>query len=481
MNGAATTPRMCIDRRPGGREKLAEMDQSMNAVTGADMAVPLRKTLREYADRPAFVYAGQQHTYRELLSMADEWTAYLDAESVGAGAVTMLEGVSSPHTCAALLALIERQAIIVPRTPSSVAADAELTIAEVEVVLGAAGSGRRTCRRTGQSARNELYARLRAAGSPGLVLFSSGTTGRSKASVLDFAKLLARHRPGAAEGRRVLQFPHFDHIGGINTLLRTLAGGGTVVTVPERTPDTVFGAIAAHGVQVLPTTPTFLKMALLTGADRRYPTDTLELITYGAEPMPQHTLELLRAALPAVRLKQIYGLSELGILPTKSRADGSRWMKLGTAGFAHRIVDGILWIKSDTAMLGYLNASAEFDDEGYFNTQDMVEIDGEYIRILGRRSEIINVGGEKVYPSEVENVVLEVPNVCDVTVTGHPSPILGMVVKATVRLERDEDEHSVRLRVREHCRNRLAAFKVPALMHVSHEPMHTARFKKARG
>jgi acyl-CoA synthetase (AMP-forming)/AMP-acid ligase II len=453
----------------------------MHAAAAADTPLPFREQLREYADRPAFVHADQTHTYRELLSMADEWTAYLDAESVGAGAVTMLEGICSPHTCAALLALIGRRAIVVPRTPSSVAADAELAIAEVELVLGATGSGGRACRRTGRSAGNDLYPRLRAAGHPGLVLFSSGTSGQTKASVLDFAKLLAGHRPSAASGRRVLHFLNLDHIGGINTLLHTLGGGGTVVTVPDRAPDTVFAAIAAHGVQVLPTTPTFLNLALLAGVDRRYATDSLELITYGTEPMPQHTLEGLRAALPAVRLKQTYGLSELGILPTKSRAEGSRWMKLGTAGFAHRIVDGILWIKSDTAMLGYLNAAAEFDDEGYFNTQDMVEIDGEYIRILGRRSEIINVGGEKVYPAEVENVVLEVPNVCDVTVTGHPSPILGMVVKATVRLQSDEDEQSVRVRVREHCRRRLAAFKVPALVNVSREPMHTARFKKARG
>lgn len=299
--------------------------------------------------------------------------------------------------------------------------------------------------------------------------------------MLDFGRILARYGPTAGGGRRMLHFLTMDHIGGVNTLLHTLSRGGTLVTVADRAPDTVFAAIARHRVEVLPTTPTFLNMVLVSGAHRRYPVTSLALITYGTEPMPERTLELLHAALPSVRLKQTYGLSELGILPTKSESDDSGWMRLGDAGFAHKIVDGVLWIKSEAAMLGYLNASAEFDDDGYFNTQDVVQTNGDSIRVLGRRSEIINVGGEKVYPAEVENVILEVPGVSDVTVRGHPSPITGMVVKATVRITTDEDERGIRLRIREHCRGRLEPFKVPALISVSADGLHSERFKKIRG
>ena len=72
-------------------------------------------------------------------------------------------------------------------------------------------------------------------------------------------------------------------------------------------------------------------------------------------------------------------------------------------------------------MLGYLNAPSPFESGGWFNTQDLVEANGEYIRILGRKSELINVGGEKVHPTEIENVMLQIENVKDVTVRGKPN------------------------------------------------------------
>jgi acyl-CoA synthetase (AMP-forming)/AMP-acid ligase II len=281
--------------------------------------------------------------------------------------------------------------------------------------------------------------------------------------------------------QRILSFLNLDHIGGINTLFHTLSQGGAVVTVADRTPDSVFATIAEHRVDVLPTTPTFLNMVLISGVLERYATDSLKLITYGTEPMPPLTLQRLAAALPDIRLKQTYGLSELGILPTRSRSDGELWIKLGNAGFEHRIVDGVLWIRSDMAMLGYLNAPAPFDEDGFFNTQDMVETDGEYVRILGRRSEIINVGGEKVYPTEVENVLLEIPNIAEATVSGHASPVTGMVVKAVVRLAAPEDDRAVRRHVREYCKGRLERFKVPVVVEVSAQAQHSDRFKKIRG
>jgi acyl-CoA synthetase (AMP-forming)/AMP-acid ligase II len=155
-------------------------------------------------------------------------------------------------------------------------------------------------------------------------------------------------------------------------------------------------------------------------------------------------------------------------------------VKLGGAGFEYRITDGILWIRSEMAMLGYLNAPAPFDDEGFFNTQDAVETDGDYVRILGRRSEIINVAGEKVYPSEVENVLLEIPNIAEATVSGRPSHITGMVVKATVKLAEPADERDVVREIRAHCRKRLEAFKVPVVVEVSDADQHSDRFKKIR-
>lgn len=441
----------------------------------------LLRRLATFGDADAVVFNAETYSYEHLVELVDDWRNYLDIRGVRAGDVVTLEGAYSPQVCAGLLALIERGTIIVPLTTLPAAKRAEfLDVAQVEVVIAVDDQGRRHGQRTGRRADHELYNSLRSGNTPGLVLFSSGTTGRSKASLLDFDKVIDRYG-SPKRSRRILSFLSLDHIGGVNTLLHTLSQGGTVVTVAQRTPDAVFAAIAAHEVHVLPTTPTFLNMVLISGAHERYSIRSLELITYGTEPMPLQTLQRLQVALPSVRFKQTYGLSELGILPTRSKSDDTLWVKLGTnAGFEHKIIDGVLWVRSQMAMLGYLNAPDPFDQEGFFDTQDMVETDGEYVRILGRRTEIINVGGEKVYPSEVENVLLEIPNIAEVCVTGRPSHVVGMVVKATVRLVESEDERAVSRRVREYCRQRLEPFKVPAVIEVSTTSQHSDRFKKIR-
>ncbi len=437
-----------------------------------------RLTLSTNSD--AIVCDGTTYSYGHLLRAIDDWSRYLSENKVSQGMVATLEGTLSLQMYAGLLALIDRGAITVPLTPLPDAKRTEYhDVAQVEVVITVNSHEVRHCQPTGHSAEHKLYEQLRHDGRAGLVLFSSGTSGRSKASVLDLEKALARY--GAPKRpQRILSFLNLDHIGGINTLLHTLSQGGAVVTVADRTPDSVLAKIARHRVQVLPTTPTFLNMILISGALQRHSLPTLELITYGTEPMPPQTLQRLRSALPDVRFKQTYGLSELGILPTRSKSDDTVWVKLGSAGFEHRIVDNVLWIRSEMAMLGYLNAPAPFDEDGFFNTQDVVETDGEYMRILGRRSEIINVGGEKVYPIEVENLLLKVPNVAEATVTGHPSPVTGMVVKATVQLVQAEDERSVRRRVREYFRHRVEPFKAPVLVEVSTAAQHSDRFKKSR-
>jgi acyl-CoA synthetase (AMP-forming)/AMP-acid ligase II len=188
----------------------------------------------------------------------------------------------------------------------------------------------------------------------------------------------------------------------------------------------------------------------------------------------------LHQALPKVTLKQTYGLSELGILQTKSKDSASLLVKVGGEGYETKVVDNILWIRARSAMLGYLNAPSPFDAEGWFNTGDLVEVEGEYLRILGRKSEIINVGGEKVYPAEVESVLLEMDNVRDAVVSGKLNPVTGNVVVAKLLLDRPEDPVQLRRRVREFCKGRLAPYKIPAFVELVDDRLHNDRFKKAR-
>ena len=325
-----------------------------------------------------------------------------------------------------------------------------------------------------------LLADFRARGEPGLILLSSGSTGSIKASLHDFSRVLANYQGRQTRPYRTLAFLMLDHIGGINTLLHILTSGGTVVTLSERTPEAICTGIERHRVQLLPTTPTFLRMLLISDAYKKNDLSSLELITYGTEPMPTATLQSLHAAFPGVRLKQTYGLTEVGILPTKSEQDDSLWLAVGGPGYETKIVDNVLWIRTKMAMVGYLNAPSPFDAEGWFNTGDVVEQRGDFIRFMGRKSEIINVGGEKVFPAEIENFIQQLDNIKEVTVRGRSSPITGNIIVATVELVEPEDADDLEERVRAACRRRLAPFKVPAMVEVASKTLCGDRFKKIR-
>lgn len=440
----------------------------------------LIERLTGYAERTALIWRGQTHSYGQIRAGVTAWEQALDRQGIAAGDCVAIYGDYSPGTVTLLLALLARRAIMVPLT-SSVSDRVErfLELACVSAVFVFDDQDQARCERRAPADSHPLIDQLRAQAAPGLVLFSSGSTGESKAALHNFDAILEKFR---RENRPmcVLTFLLLDHIGGINTLFHILSSGGTVVTIDQRGPQAICAAVEHHRVQLLPTTPTFLTMLLISEAYRNHDLSSLELVTYGTEPMPESTLKGLNAALPLVRFKQTYGLSELGILRTQSRGSDSLWVKAGGEGVELKVVDGILWIRTRSAMLGYLNAPSPFDAEGWFNTQDEVEVDGAYLRILGRTSEIINVGGEKVYPAEVESVLLQIDNIREAVVYGKSSPITGQIVVATVVLDQPEEQRALERRVRAFCRERLEPYKIPMLLQVSDAQQHSQRFKKMR-
>jgi acyl-coenzyme A synthetase/AMP-(fatty) acid ligase len=128
-----------------------------------------------------------------------------------------------------------------------------------------------------------------------------------------------------------------------------------------------------------------------------------------------------------------------------------------------------------------LNAPSPFDAEGWMCTGDHVETKGEYMRIAGRKSEMINVGGQKVFPAEVESVLLEAPNVREATVYGGRHPLMGQVVMSRITLDEPEPPDALTERLRAHCVQRLQKFKVPVRFTVVDEDAQRSdRFKKVR-
>jgi acyl-coenzyme A synthetase/AMP-(fatty) acid ligase len=429
-------------------------------------------------DREALVFRDRAVTYRELYAEVLAARQTLLDEGVPQGGPIVLRADFSPRGVAMFLALAAAGNVVVPITPAVRTFESFCEIAEAEGILEIEDEAVRFRRLPGP-ARHPLLVEIRHRKSPGLILFSSGSTGVNKAAVHDLDLFLTRFR-NPRPARRGFGFLLFDHIGGLNTLFHSLASHGTLATTEDRSPENVFKLIEKHRIELLPTSPSFLTLALLSGAHRGRDLSSLRVITYGTEPMPERTLRELATAFPWVELKQTYGLSELGILQTKSRASDSLWVRVGGEGYETRVVGGVLHIRAPRAMLGYLNAPSPFDGEGWFDTKDRVEVDGEWLRILGRDGDAINVGGLKVDPTAVEAVLLEIPNIVDAQVYGVPNDIMGFVIGARLRLAVDEPMEDLRREVRRHARSRLGAHQVPAVIEKVDRIDISFRFKRSR-
>jgi len=417
-------------------------------------------------------------TYGTLLESVVDWTERLDSQGIEAGQVVLLKGTFSRASISALIALFQKQAIVILLSPTSYEKEAEFMEVGLAQWQIQADTGEIIQRKT--KADHPLYEKLRTAGEPGLVLFSSGSSGVSKGTVHSAARLLSKFaKPG--KNLRTLAFLLFDHIAGIDTLFYSLFNQSTLVLPEDRSPDAVCALIAKHQIEVLPTAPSFLNLLLLSGAHKAHDLSSLKIITYGSEMMPVSTLERCAMAFPRARLIQKYGTSEIGALPSRSKSNASTWVKLGGDGFDWRVADGKLEIKAKTAMLGYLNAPSPFTTDGYFMTGDEVEVDEDCVRFLGRDSDIINVGGQKVFPAEVENLIRNMPEVEDVAVYGEPHAILGAAVVAKLKpVDPVISIKTLRIAVRGALLGQIEPYKIPQKYVLTHDSLTTARGKQIR-
>ncbi len=441
----------------------------------------LLERLARHGAAPFFVGREGEHRYADLLRDIDAWRVRLAERGIAPGQSVVLAADYGPDAIALLLALLLNRNVAVPLgNPSGETRQRLLTEARAVGCFSATPDGRWEYEALPPTPDHPLLAQLRDSGEAGAIIFTSGSSGIPKAALLRPTRLAESFLNKKPNTHRTLTFLKMDHIGGLNTLFSILMGGGAIVASADRNPDDICRAIERHRVELLPTTPTFLNMLILADARQRHDLSSLKLITYGTEPMPVSTLKAVARAFPGVALKQTYGLTELGIMATRSKDTESTWMKVGGEGVETRIVDGVLWIRAATAMLGYLNAPTPFDAEGWYNTGDLVEVDGDYLRVLGREREIINVGGEKVYPAEVESVLLELPNVTGAVVQGKRNPVTGQIVVATVTLEHEESKDALERRIHAHCAGRLERYKIPSLIFVASKSLMGERFKQVR-
>ena len=436
---------------------------------------------RQHSEKPAIIWQDETINYGDVLQKYNEATAFINLHQIKPGEVVSLTGDFTPNSIGLLLALIGNQNIIVPfNSPIKEAEQIKFDIAQVEkCILVDVETDAYIFEVRGTKADHEYFQHLRNIQSPGLVLFTSGTSGQPKGAVHDFSKLLEKFKT-VRKTLRTINFLLFDHWGGLNTLLHTLSNCGVVLALRNRKPEAVCEFVERFKIELLPVSPSFLNLLILSETYKKYDLSSLTLITYGTEPMPEQTLKRAKSLFPDVMFQQTYGLIELGVLRSKSMSDDSLWVKLGGEGFELRVVENILQIKAASAMLGYLNAPSPFTEDGYFITGDEVEVNGEYYKILGRKSELINVGGDKVYPQEVENIILGMDNVLEVTVFGEKHVMMGNIVCARVLLKEAEDIKEFTRKLKSFCKGQMQSFKIPVKVFIEDGPLYNDRFKKRR-
>lgn len=302
------------------------------------------------------------------------------------------------------------------------------------------------------------------------LLLTSGTTGVPKLVRHDFRGLTAAIKP-APEGAPPPVWATFYDIrryGGLQILLRGVLGGGSLVLSQAGEPiSDHLRRLGRHGVTHCSGTPSHWRRVLMSPARTEMAPATVRL---SGEIADQAVLDGLREAYPKASIGHAYASTEAGVgFEVNDGLEGFPADYVGRAGaeVEMRVVDGSLRIRSRRAASDYVGAEglALADAEGFVDTGDMVEERSGRYHFVGRRGGIINVGGLKVHPEEVEAVINRHARVRMSLVEGRRNPITGAIVAASVVLEPANDagqDDEVKKDILAACRAELAAHKVPA-------------------
>ncbi|NBV53681.1 MAG: long-chain fatty acid--CoA ligase [Verrucomicrobia bacterium] len=371
-----------------------------------------------YSAKPALAGAWGVVTYGELEGLIAKARHALTQLKLDRPTVFGLIGEHGPASTAWLLACAEAGHFVAPLAGNAAEHPAKLALINAQWIVAAEALEWKLLPRVDEPSAHPLFQQLRDQGSPGLILFSSGTSGTPKAMVQDFGKLLASYESRHESDLAMLALLGFDHIGGLNTLFNTLAAGSLLAVPASRSPADVAATIARHHVAILPASPTFLNLLLAAGVTADLA--SLRVITYGTEPMPESLLARLKVAFPRVRFIQTFGTSETGITRTASPEAGSTFLRFEDPDLEWKVIDDELWLRSRTQIAGYLNASNErFTADGWFRTGDLGRWDEDgFLWIDGRSKDLIISGGENIHPAELENVLADCPAIAESAVIG---------------------------------------------------------------
>ena len=308
------------------------------------------------------------------------------------------------------------------------------------------------------------------------ILLTSGTTGDPKMAAHTLSSLTGAIKSGTKSNDHQIWGTFYDirRYGGLQIFLRAVLSGASLVlsNAEESTSDFLLRA-GAHGVTHISGTPSHWRRALMSPSAGAIAPRYVRL---SGEIVDQVILDSLRAFYPDASIVHAFASTEAGV--GFEVADGIAGFPASLIGrrddeVEMKVEDGSLRIRSSRNAARYLGNSAEMlvDDDGFVDTRDLVELHGDRYYFVGRRDGVINVGGLKVHPEEVESVINSHPCVQMSLVKARKNPITGALVVADVVVKSDSraraaDALAQRLKtdILEACRQALAPYKVPAMI-----------------
>ena len=305
------------------------------------------------------------------------------------------------------------------------------------------------------------------------LMLTSGTSGVPKIvshTLEGLTGAIVADGPARATGAVWATFYDIRRYGGLQIFLRAILGGGSLVLSEPGEPLAAYVArLSARGVSHISGTPSHWRKLLMSGAASDFAPRYVRL---SGEIADQAVLDGLAQAFPEASIGHAYASTEAGVgFAVNDGREGFPASLIGQDrdGVEMKVVDGSLCIRSNRAAHAYVgrNAAPLTDAEGFVDTGDMVELRGDRYYFVGRRGGIINIGGLKVHPEEIEAVINRHAQVRMSRARSRKSPITGAVVTADVVLAESADQgrcETIRKEILTACKASLAAHKVPAVI-----------------
>ncbi len=299
------------------------------------------------------------------------------------------------------------------------------------------------------------------------IFATSGTTGIPKLVVHTLTSLTRTTKAFSGAPRRWGQMYNIARFAGIQVFLQGFLGG--LLLLPDAysaLPDQL-DFLTINGCTALSATPTLWRKILMTPGHEALP---LSQVTLGGEIADGAILSALALSYPVARVVHIYASTEAGA--AFSVSDGQpgfpvSYLQEAPGGVILKIEDGRLFVRTRDGRSGYLNRNEDFaGEDGFVDTGDRVEIEGDRCLFLGRENGAINVGGNKVYPEEVEQILLRHPDIELARVSARKSPITGQLVVAEVVARPGADATTLPVALKAWCADRLPHWKRPAMIRV---------------